>query len=243
MELIKTKSFALAVCTRGNKDSGKLALVLPGRLDTKDYAHIQSHIEYLANRGYFALSFDPPGTWESPGGIELYTVTNYLKAINELIEYLGNKPTILMGHSRGGSAAMLAGISNSRVTHIIAAMSSALPSGFKSGEIKNGFYVTYRDLPNASGKEKKEFRLPLSYFEDAAQYDIVSGLARCQKPKMFILGKKDTILKPESAKKAYEASAEPKQLHEIDSGHDYRYDENAIEQVNEIMGKFLDITT
>ena len=66
MNIIKTKTFELAAYTKGDQNSPKLALVLPGRLDTKDYIHNTSLVDYLSRRGYFALSFDPPGTWESP---------------------------------------------------------------------------------------------------------------------------------------------------------------------------------
>ena len=70
-DIIKTKSFNLAVVSKGDKNSNKLAICLPGRLDTKDYINFTSHIEYF-----------------------------------------GNKPTLLLGHSRGGQVAMLAGTSN-----------------------------------------------------------------------------------------------------------------------------------
>ena len=109
MKTIKTKSFELVVYEKGDPNSQKLAIVIPGRLDTKDYIHNTSLVDYLASRGYFALSFDPAGTWESPGDIDLYTTTNLIKSVNELIEFFGNKPTLLAGHSRGGTIAMLAG--------------------------------------------------------------------------------------------------------------------------------------
>ena len=123
-KIITTKSFELAIYANGSLSSNKIALVLPGKLDTKDYAHMHSHVEFLATKGYFAISFDPPGIWESSGNIKIYNMTNYLKAINELIQYYGNKPTFIMGHSRGGSMAMLAGIKNSYVTHFASLMSS-----------------------------------------------------------------------------------------------------------------------
>lgn len=62
MNIIKTKSFELAINVAGNENSEKLAIALPGRLDTKDYGCFNSHIEYLSARGFFAVSFDPPGT-------------------------------------------------------------------------------------------------------------------------------------------------------------------------------------
>lgn len=87
MNLLQLPSFTIATYMQGNPDAEKLALVLPGKLDTKDYAHMRSHVDFLAERGYLALSFDPAGTWESPGDISLYTLNNYLKTIDELIEH------------------------------------------------------------------------------------------------------------------------------------------------------------
>lgn len=109
MKKIETESFELAVYTAGDATSSKFAIVIPGRLDTKDYIHNTSLVDSLASRGYFALSFDPPGTCGSSGDIQLYTTTNYLKAVDELINYFGSKMTVLAGHSRGGTIAMLAG--------------------------------------------------------------------------------------------------------------------------------------
>ena len=100
MKILKTKNFELAVYEKGDFNSPKLAIAIPGRLDTKDYIHNTSLVDYLASRGYFALSFDPPGTWESPGDMSLYTTTNLIKSVNDLIEFFGNKPTLLAGHSR-----------------------------------------------------------------------------------------------------------------------------------------------
>lgn len=245
MNLIKTKIFEVACNIDGDKNAQRLALVLPGRLDTKDYPHLKSHVEYLADRGYLALSFDPPGTWESPGDINLYTMTNYLKAVNELIEYFGNRPTFLFGHSRGGSMAVLAAIKNPNVTHFVSAMGgySYTPNVYKglpgeeSWKLK-GFKVEKRDVPNSN--QIKIFNLPYSFIEDSSQYDMLDGLRKCPKPKLFILGTRDTTVKPEVVKKAYAESAPPKEIFSLDSDHNYRLNPSLINQVNAEVGKFLD---
>lgn len=243
MSIIKTKSFELAVYAKGNPASSKLAVVIPGRLDTKDYFHNTSLVDHLADQGYFALSFDPPGTWESPGSMELYTTTNCIKAVDELIEHFGNKPTVLAGHSRGGTIAMLVGPVNPHVTHIISIFSYyGAPSDPEPDRIVNGALVSYRDLPPGTEKtkEQKRFDLPLSYFKDSAQYDALPGLRNCTKPKLFFYGTRDTMNDPEYVEKAFEESAEPKVIHGIDSEHDYRYHSEAVEEVNRTVGQFLD---
>ncbi len=242
MNTIQTKSFNLAVYSKGNESAEKLALVLPGRLDTKDYVHMKSLVDFLAGLGYFALSFDPPGSWESNGDINQYTMSNYLKAINELIEHYGNKPTVLVGHSRGGSMAMLAGITNPYVTHFITVFSRPGPSSMGLEEARTkGVQVDYRDLPpgNVRTTEQKKFELPYSYFEDAAQYDMRDGLRECIKPKLFFVGLHDVDVKPGYVREAYEIAAEPKQLYELDSDHDYRLHPAIIEEVNRVIGSFL----
>lgn len=246
MNILQTKNFQLAIYQKGNPDSSKLALVLPGRLDTKDYPHMRSHVDYLASRGYLALSFDPPGTWGSPGDISLYTMTNYLRAINELIEYFGNKLTFVFGHSRGGSMAMLAGVRNQYVTHFISCMGkySYAPKITKLRAVESnwkelGYLVEKRDVPNLPG-ETKVFNLPYHFYEDSTKYNMLEGLRCCNKPKLFIYGSKDTTVDPEGIKKAYEESAAPKELFSLDSDHNYRLHQNLIEEVNTRIGVFLD---
>lgn len=241
--MIQTKSFTLAAYEQGDPHSKKFALVLPGRLDSKDYAHVRSHVTFLADQGYHAVTFDPPGTWESPGNITDYTLTNYLKAINELIEHYGNRPALLMGHSRGGSMAMYAGVTHPKVTAFIAVMSRATPSSVGLEEARaNGELVEYRDLPPGTSKssEPRTFVLPYSFFEDAAQYSSLEALKTCTKPKLRFLGKQDITVGWENIKQEHELSAEPKMLHELDSAHDYRYDQKIIDEVNTITGQFLD---
>jgi pimeloyl-ACP methyl ester carboxylesterase len=243
MKIMKTKSFELAVYEKGDATSLKLAIVVPGRLDTKDYAHNTSLVDYLASRGYHALSFDPPGTWESPGDIALYTTSNCLKAVDELIEVFGNKPTILLGHSRGGTIAMLAGPKNPYITHFVPIFSYyGAPSDPEDERIQNGKVINYRDLPPGTEKtkEQKIFELPLNYFKDGAQYNALSGLQTCRKPKLFFYGKQDVVNDPKDVEKAFQESAEPKFIYGVDSGHGYRYHPDIISKINTVIGQFLD---
>lgn len=245
MKTVKTASFDLAVYAEGDESADKLALILPGQLDTKDYPHLRSHVDYLANRGFYALSFDPPGTWESGDNIGLYTMTNYLKAINELIDFFDGKQTFAIGHSRGGSMAMLCGTTNPKVYAFTAIMSGytydpKLHPRYNDQEWKTkGYKESWRDLPS-NPKEKRLFKLPYSFVEDQMQYDMADGLSKCTKPKLFIMGTRDVTAAPGQVLGAYEKSAEPKQLYKLDSDHDYRWHPELIKKVNQVVGEFLD---
>lgn len=243
MSLVKTESFELAIYSQGDPNSQKLALVLPGKLDTKDYSHIKSHVDFLANLGYFALSFDPPGTWESPGGIDLYTVTNYLKAVDEVVEYYGKKPTFIMGHSRGATIATIAGVRNKYIFAFAAVMSSFSKGGFQESADNQwkakGFAISRRDLPPGGGAKEKEFKLPYSFYEDQTKYDLTNDITDSSKPKLFILGKRDDLIPPEIIKETFNLFADPKELYDLNSDHNYRHDQALIKEVNEKIGEFL----
>lgn len=138
---------------------------------------------------------------------------------------------------------MLSGPKNPCVTHIIPIFSYyGAPSDPSNERIINGKVMSYRDLPPGDTKtnEQKEFGLPLNYFEDGKQYNALSGLKDCAKPKLFFYGVNDHINKPENIKRAYEESAEPKEIYALNSEHDYRYHPTSIIEVNQIIENFLE---
>jgi len=241
MKMIKTKSFELAVYQKGDESADKLALVLPGRLDSKDYASMTSLVDYLATRGYLAISFDPPGSWESPGTTADYTTTNYIKAVNELIAKF-NKPTFLIGHSRGGAVSILVGAQNSKVVAIAPIMASyGGATGPRDKDIAAGIYTTFRDLPpGASRTGDRKFSLPLSYFEDSQKYNAEMEIKKFKGPKLLISATNDKYTPPEKVRKVFDDLAKPKMLIELNTTHDYRYYPDMIEAVKDAVGKFLD---
>ncbi len=243
MEIVKTKSFELAIFSKGDKNSPKLAILNPGRLDAKNYVNFVSHAEYLASRGFFVVAFDPPGVWESHGSIDLYTTTNYIKAVNELIEYFGNRPTLLLGHSRGATVAILASANPNIVGIVLVMANYGTPTSPGEEALKNGFHISHRDLPpgDMKTKEQKEFLLPIAYWEDGKQYNIIQSLKNCFKPKLIVYGTNDTFTTPDEVKKIYETVPEPKMIKEVNSSHDYRYYPEAIKEIEQEVGRFLDM--
>ncbi len=244
MSLIKTPSFTLAIYSQGDPNADKFALVVPGKLDTKDYAHMKSHVNFLSKLGYFAVSFDPPGTWESPGNISLYNTTNTLKAVDEIITYFGNKPTFMMGHSRGAGITMIAASKNPYITSYAAVMSPLGTGGFlenlDQNWEKNGYKISMRDLPPGSREETKEFRLPYSFYKDQLKYDLTDEILKCAKPKLITVGKNDPIVSPDRVRETYKLLAEPKVFYELDSDHDYRLNDKLIDKVNLQIKNFLE---
>lgn len=242
MEIIKTKSFELSIFTKGDKNSTKLAILLPGRLDTKDYGNFTSHADYLGKKGFLVVAVDPPGIWGSPGEIDLYSTTNYIKAVNELIEYFGNKPTLLLGHSRGAAVSIFVSLSNPNVIGIVLVLANyGEPTPPSRDSLQKGFQISHRDLPPGTSKtkEQKEFLLPLSYWEDGKKYNAGQSLKKCTKPKLLVYGTKDEFTPTKEVEELYKTIPEPKMIKMIDSVHDYRYYSEAIKETEEAVGQFL----
>lgn len=242
MHIIQLKSFKIATITRGNPDSGRVAILLPGRLDTKDYINFPKHMEFLASQGFYTVSFDYPGTWDSPGSVE-YTTTNYIKTVNEFIDFLGNRPTLLFGHSRGGQVAMLVGCSNSNVISFAVVNSSfGPPSKPDPTKVIDGYLLEHRDLPpgDTRTQQQMQFRLSLGYWEDGMQYDCVPMLRNCTKPKLIIHGTRDKFQSLEKVRGIYEQIHNPKIFKVIESDHNYRLHANVIEEVNIALGEFIE---
>ncbi|MFO0704042.1 MAG: alpha/beta hydrolase [Patescibacteria group bacterium] len=196
-----------------------------------------THCKSLANLGFYAVSIDPPGSWDSPGDISLYTVTIYAKCVEELIEIFGNKPTFLLGHSLGGTISAIVGIRNDCVKAFAMIMSPYTFVGEEKSPKSHiwkqkGFADSKREIPNTNPIEWKYYKLPYSYLLDKLNYDLTDDLARCKKPKLFIYGEKDESITPYIVKKEYEIAAEPKTIFGVNCKHGYRRDQEALSCVN-----------
>jgi pimeloyl-ACP methyl ester carboxylesterase len=234
MNIIQTKSFQVAANISGDEDAEKLAILMPGRLDTKDYVNFMSHAEFLADLGFLVVAIDPPGTWESPGDLEDYTTSMYVQCVNELIAHFGNRPTLLLGHSRGGATAMIASENPAVAGLILVNAAYGNPSKLDPSKIIDGKLAESRDLPpgNVRTEEQRKFDLPMAYFEDGKKHDPISSLSVFAGPKLIVHATEDEFVSLERVQEIYETLKNPKTFLEINCKHDYRLCPEAITQVN-----------
>lgn len=249
MEKIKiktTKGYLSAVVHHPKEASDKLAVLCPGFLDSKNYAHLVALAEMLCERGYVAVRFDPTGTWESSGDIADYDTTQYLEDVKTVIDYI-NKDSkynhiLLGGHSRGGRMAILYGARDQRISLVLGIMPS---HGLYEGPDreqwkKSGIKISQRDLPT-NNKEYKEFRLPFSHVLDLDKYDTLKDTGEIKVPVILIAGELDKLVSPEDVKILFNnIIGVKKMIIAPNIGHDYRRKEKEIEIVNNLIAKELD---
>lgn len=218
----------------------KLAILLPGFLDSPDYLHLIIIEKGLQALGYTAIRLDPCGLW-SDGDIHKYSITNYLKDIRKAIDiYKDEKPeeVILVGHSVGGFVAIIAGERYAEVTRIIALCP---PSGFDNPPVKwndKGFRIVKRDMPRDK-TTLTEFVVPISFAYDSFTYDAIATVKRIEKPLMILITMDDIVVPPQDTEKLVEAARNPYVIRLEGIGHDFRHSEQECDIVMGEIEKFL----
>lgn len=223
-----------------NTPTDKLAILCPGTVDSKDYAHLVALADVLTDRGYTAVRFNPTGTWDSDGDINEYCVSQYLRDIRAVIDHMrssGSYTHILVGgHSLGGVVAMLYAARDPRVSAVINIMGSAtFPRSNNTAILDawktNGVKISTRDIPNST--ERREFIIPYTFATDRFNYQVLEDIRTIHVPLLLISGELDEIVPPEELTTIYEHANPPKQLITIPGiGHDYRHTPSEITLVN-----------
>lgn len=250
IKIPSSKGQLSAVIHYPKNETGKLAILCPGYLDSKDYQHLVGLAKVLGDIGYTVVRFDPTGTWESEDDISDYTNTQYLKDIKDVLEYMLNQKkytaVLLGGHSRGGQVSILYAARDPRISQVVAIMASSkhTMTGQRYNDWeKTGISVSYRDLPNTK-EEKREFRVPFSHVEDQDKYDVMEEVKKIKVPIIIVAGELDKICLPEHVKEIFDKANQPKNFLMIPGiGHDYRHNTSEVELVNKEILKLLNMKT
>lgn len=217
----------------------KVALLLPGYLDSPDYLHLITFEKGLKKLGYTVERLDACNLWRT-GDAENYTITNFIKQIKESVEFYKTQnpeEIVLIGHSNGAFTSIVAGARIPEVTKIV----SLCPPPDKEGsEYKwvNGVRVSKRDLPGDPTKFR-EFAIPDTHIKDAIQYSAVEDVKNIHKPIMIFIALDDTVVKPEWTEEIVSNANNPYVVRQPNMGHDFR---NSQEECNIVMAeieKFL----
>jgi len=230
-----------AVIHYSNTETGKLAILCPGYLDSKDYNGLLYLAQALAEHGYTVVRFDPTGTWESEGNISDYTTTQYLGDIKSVKTYMmsnGNYKLILLGgHSMGGRMSLLYAPTDPQISSVFAIMSNyqkALSKNEDKWKVE-GMQINNRDIPR-NKDEKRQYIVPFSFLEDSNKYNVLDTIDNLHIPVLLIAGEKDTLCSPEIMKTIFDKANEPKEFVIIPGiGHDYRHYPEQIKIVNDVL--------
>ena len=218
----------------------KLALLLPGYLDSPDYLHMVTFEKMLRSLKYTVKRIDPCNLWKT-GDTTNYNVTNYLKTLRETIDsYVSQNPDeiILIGHSLGASIAIVAGARFAEVTKIVALCPPFSTSISSSNIDELGDRHSKRDLPTDKSKFR-EFIVPKTFIEDRLQYSISDEIKNLNKPLMILICLKDTTVLPSDSEQFVKLVKSPYVVKLENLGHNFRRSQTETNQVTAEIEKYL----
>lgn len=224
------KSLAIEIPTNGNK---KLSASLELPADKKaehfaifahcftcnsDFAAVKSISRSLTSQGFGVVRFDFTGLGKSEGD---FAGTNFsanvadIKAVHQYISDNYQAPELLIGHSLGGAAALVAA---SEIEEIKAVATIGAPADiqhiqhlFSAGIdeiLENG-----EALVNIGGRP---FRIQKQFVEDLQKRDLTEILKELRKPLLILHSPQDTIVGIDNAAKIYAAAFHPKSFISLD---------------------------
>lgn len=237
-----------AVIHRPETETGKLAILCPGFLDSKDYNGLVELAKILVGRGYVVVRFDPTGTWDSEGSISEYNTTQYLKDIKSVKNYMTkdvNYNSILLGgHSMGGRMSLLYAPTDSEISAVLVIMSSysKAPNPDKDEKWRNeGVQINNRDIPNLPN-ERRQYVVPSAFLFDSDKYNALNTLKEFHGPVLLFAGEKDILVLPAVVKTIFDNANNPKKFTIIPNvGHDYRKNVQEVKKVNEEINNCLNV--
>jgi pimeloyl-ACP methyl ester carboxylesterase len=215
----------------------KLALLLPGYVESPDYHHLVVIDQHLTALGYTTLRVDPCNLWQTGDG-SAYSTTGYINQVKDIVNsYLSKNPTeiILIGHSLGSLVALMVGHLFDEVSKVICLSS---PASLNNSDHKwiDGFRTSKKDLPD-NPTSFRNFTVPVSFTTDRKHYSIPFSLNNNQKPLLVIMGDEDpSTSEIESIVKQMEKS----QFIKIKNmGHDFRQSEELCQLVASKIDEFI----
>lgn len=166
----------------------------------------------LADHGIAVLRFDFTGLGNSEGDFAnsnfTSNVTDLVDAANALKEQY-NAPMLLIGHSFGGAAALMAA---GQIESVRAVATIGAPSEPAHVERLIGLSKTqsYEDGSATISLGGRELRIGADFVKDLRSNRVADRLPRLHKPILIFHSPTDSIVNIEQAKKLYEAAKHPK---------------------------------
>lgn len=150
----------------------------------------------LAKNGYAVLRFDFAGLGASEGEFANCNFSTTVEDINSAIHYLTENhtaPTILIGHSLGGTSSLVAAIANDCIEKTITIASPSQPAHILH---HFGYALTMLEQNIASSFEVagNVHDINPQFVEDVREWDMQNQLARLDKPVLIFNIENDALV-------------------------------------------------
>ncbi|HQV74543.1 MAG: OsmC family protein [Flavobacteriales bacterium] len=185
---------------------------------SKDLSVVRNISRALTSNGFGVMRFDFAGLGDSDGAFSETTFSSNIEDVHAAMAYLAaehKEPELIIGHSLGGAAAIVAGAAAS---HIKAIATIGAPAHID--HIKNMFTAQVPKIMDEGSAQVsiggRPFTISRSFLEDLGNRDLVHILADMRKAILIAHSPQDTIVSIDNAAELYQAARHPKTFLSLD---------------------------
>lgn len=247
------KSLAIDIPTNGNKKlSASLELPADKQAEhyaifahcftcNSDFAAVKNISRSLTSHGFGVIRFDFTGLGNSEGD---FANTNFsanvadIKAVHQYISDNYQAPDLIVGHSLGGAAAIVAAAeiedikavatvgAPADIQHVQHLFSAGIDEILEKGEA----------VVNIGGRP---FRIQKQFIEDLKKRELTDILSEMRKPLLILHSPQDNIVGIDNAAKIYKAAFHPKSFISLDGADHLLTNRNDSLYAGEVIGTWV----
>lgn len=204
---------------------------------SKDLRAAREISRALADSGFAVLRFDFTGLGESEGdfaGSNFSSNVGDLVAAADFLRAEREAPRLLVGHSLGGAAAIVAA---ARIVEVRAVVTIGAPS--EAAHLRD---TLLRDNPELEGSEEAEvelagrrFRIRRELLDDLEAQNVEAVVAGLERPLLVLHAPEDEIVGIEHAERLFATARQPKSLVALDGSDHLLTDPAAARRAAEVL--------
>jgi len=184
----------------------------------KDLHPVKNISRALTENGFGVLRFDFTGLGESPGDFSETNFSSNLEDLFRIEEYLSKNyksPTLIVGHSLGGAAAIIGGAKIETVRAIATIGAPASIPHVKHLINDSLDEINTKGFANVS-IGGRPFKLKKQFIDDLEKNDVKTVLNKINKAILIVHSPQDSIVGIDNATQIYHAAKHPKSFVSID---------------------------
>jgi putative redox protein len=184
----------------------------------KDYKIVRHIAQALTQKHMVVLSVDFAGLGDSKGDFSQGTFSSNVTDLMDAAQYMARElvaPSLIIGHSLGGTAGIFAGSHIASVKAIVTIGSPAFPSHLLK--------VFQHILPTIQQEGQADieiggrtFSITQKFIDDLKQHDTKKTLQKLHLPLLFMHSPQDEVVEVENAAELYTHAVHPKSFVSLD---------------------------